>query len=94
METIAAYLVVAMFKGLTNSYMTDEERAALDPDSREFYDRVWGCKIQLIGWVFYATILWLVKACLAVFYSRLTFVCPFPSASILNDISSLSPYTS
>lgn len=65
-----------MFSGLTNSYMTDEERATIDLDSEEAYNRVWGCKIQLIGWVFYATILWLVKACLAVFYSRLTFVRP------------------
>ncbi|KAF7586030.1 hypothetical protein BBP40_009647 [Aspergillus hancockii] len=71
-ETVAAYLVGAKFRGLTNSYMTDEERAALDPSSREYYDRQWGSKIQVIGWSFYACILWLVKFCVAVFYSRLT----------------------
>lgn len=73
-ETVAAYLVGAKFGGLTNSYMTPEERAALDPNSREYYDRQWGSKIQVIGWSFYACILWLVKFCVAVFYSRLTYV--------------------
>ncbi|KAI1843496.1 hypothetical protein JX265_001844 [Neoarthrinium moseri] len=72
LETVAAFLVGAMFDGLTNSYMTDEERASLDPSSREFYNRQWGSKIQVIGWSFYAFILWSLKVCIAVFYSRLT----------------------
>lgn len=74
LETVAAYLVVAMYRGLTNSYLTDEQRASMDPNSREYHDRIGGCRIQLIGWAFYATILWLVKGSLSVFYSRLTFV--------------------
>ncbi|KAJ4176890.1 hypothetical protein NW755_014174 [Fusarium falciforme] len=61
LETVAAYLVGAKFDGLTNSYMTDEERAELDPDSREYVNRVWGSKIQVIGWSFYASILWTLK---------------------------------
>jgi hypothetical protein len=73
-ETIAAYLVVADFKGLTNSYMTTEERAALNPNSQEYYDRIWGSKIQVLGWSLYVMVLWLVKFSLAVFYSRLTYV--------------------
>lgn len=52
--------------------MTDEERAALDPNSEEYYNRQWGSKIQVIGWSFYAAILWLLKACIAIYYSRLT----------------------
>ncbi|KAJ4131245.1 hypothetical protein NW765_017137 [Fusarium oxysporum] len=72
LETAAAYLVGARFGGLTNSYMTDEQRAALSPDSKEYSDRVWGSKIQVIGWSFYVFILWSLKVCLAVFYSRLT----------------------
>lgn len=52
--------------------MTDEQRATLDPNSKEWADRVAGSKIQVIGWSLYAMILWLVKASLAVFYSRLT----------------------
>ncbi|KKA25460.1 hypothetical protein T310_0484 [Rasamsonia emersonii CBS 393.64] len=71
-ETVAAYLVGAKFNGLTNSYMTPEQRAALSPDSKEYYDRVWGSKIQVIGWSLYACILWLIKFCVAIFYSRLT----------------------
>ncbi|KAL3460872.1 hypothetical protein BJX64DRAFT_173943 [Aspergillus heterothallicus] len=71
-EVSLAYLVGARYDGLTNSYMTDEQRAAIDPSSREYYNRVWGSKIQVIGWSLYAMVLWLVKFSLAVFYSRLT----------------------
>lgn len=71
---MAAYLVGAKFNGLTNSFMTPEQRASLSPDSREYYDRVWGSKIQVIGWSLYACILWLIKFCVAIFYSRLTYV--------------------
>ncbi|KAF4455593.1 hypothetical protein F53441_2117 [Fusarium austroafricanum] len=71
-ETVAAYLVGAKFQGLTNSYMTDAERAALDVDSEEHYNRVWGSKIQVIGWSFYACILWCLKFCITCFYGRLT----------------------
>ncbi|OOF93960.1 hypothetical protein ASPCADRAFT_18222, partial [Aspergillus carbonarius ITEM 5010] len=71
-ETVAAHLVRSTFSGLTNSYMTDEQRAAVDPSSREYYDRVWGSKVQVIGWSLYAMILWLIKFCVAIYYSRLT----------------------
>lgn len=74
LEVVAAYLVGAQFQGLTNSYMTDEQRAALDPNSREAFNRRWGSKIQVIGWNFYAAILWLLKFCVATFYRRLTYV--------------------
>lgn len=72
LETVAAHLVGSRFGGLTNSYMTDEERAALDPNSIEHMNRVWGSKIQVIGWSFYAFILWGLKFCVAALYSRLT----------------------
>ncbi|PYI09263.1 hypothetical protein BO78DRAFT_439447 [Aspergillus sclerotiicarbonarius CBS 121057] len=71
-ETVAAHLVRTEFDGLTNSYMTDEQRASVDPSSREYYNRVWGSKIQVIGWSLYAMILWLIKFCVAIYYSRLT----------------------
>ncbi|QPC74671.1 hypothetical protein HYE68_005423 [Fusarium pseudograminearum] len=71
-ETVAAYLVGAKFQGLTNSYMTDEERANIDIDGEEHYNRVWGSKIQVIGWSFYACILWCLKFCVTAFYARLT----------------------
>jgi hypothetical protein len=69
-------LVGAKFDGLTSSYMTDKERAALDPNSREHFNRVWGSKIQVIGWSFYAFILWALKVCVTTFYGRLTYVFP------------------
>ncbi|KAM5349936.1 hypothetical protein ACJ41O_006441 [Fusarium nematophilum] len=72
LETVAAYLVGAEFGGLTNSYMTDEERLDLNPDSREYFNRVWGSKIQVLGWSLYASILWALKLCVTIFYSRLT----------------------
>ncbi|BCR93051.1 uncharacterized protein AKAW2_10097A [Aspergillus luchuensis] len=71
-ETVAAHLVRSKFNGLTNSYMTDEQRATVDPSSKEYYDRQWGSKIQVIGWSLYAMILWLIKFCVAIYYSRLT----------------------
>ncbi|KAL2006891.1 hypothetical protein VTN00DRAFT_9559 [Thermoascus crustaceus] len=71
-ETVAAHLVGAKFGGLTNSFMTPEQRAALDPNSTEYHNRVWGSKIQVIGWSLYACILWSLKFCVAIFYSRLT----------------------
>lgn len=71
-ETTLAYLVVAKYDGLTNSYMTDEERATLDPSSVEYHKRVSGSKIQVLGWSLYVMTLWLGKFCLAIFYSRLT----------------------
>ncbi|GAM37845.1 hypothetical protein TCE0_033f08107 [Talaromyces pinophilus] len=71
-ETTLAYLVVSKYDGLTNSYMTDEERTALDPSSIEYHKRVTGSKIQVLGWSLYVMTLWMGKFCLAIFYSRLT----------------------
>lgn len=73
-EVVAAYLVGAKFNGLTNSYMTPEQRANLDPNSEEYQNRVWGSKIQVIGWSLYAAILWGLKICIAAVYQRLTYV--------------------
>ncbi|KXX80211.1 hypothetical protein MMYC01_204231 [Madurella mycetomatis] len=71
-DLIAAIYVVTKANGLTNSYMTDEQRASLSPDSQEYADRVLGSKIQVFGWTLYAASLWCIKVCVAVFYSRLT----------------------
>lgn len=86
---MAAYLVGAKFGGLTNSYMTDEQRAAVDPDSREAFNRMWGSKIQVIGWNFYAAILWLLKFCVTSFYSRLTCVSPAVGLGDLGDFADM-----
>ncbi|KAF9887271.1 hypothetical protein FE257_010399 [Aspergillus nanangensis] len=72
LETGAAYCVGAWWHGLANNSMTDEQRASLSPDSQEYHLRVGGSKTQVIGWSLYTTLLWLLKACMAIFYSRLT----------------------
>ncbi|KAM0698362.1 hypothetical protein Q7P36_001828 [Cladosporium allicinum] len=71
-EVVAAYLVGAKFGGLTNAYMTPEERADLDVHSVEHYNRVMGSKVQVIGWSLYAAILWCLKVCVTALYGRLT----------------------
>lgn len=43
-ETALAYTVGAKYNGLTNSAMTDEQRAALSPDSKEYHDRFVGSR--------------------------------------------------
>ncbi|KAI9933775.1 hypothetical protein ASPWEDRAFT_105068 [Aspergillus wentii DTO 134E9] len=72
LETGAAYCVGAWWMGLANNSMTDEQRKNLDPASKEYQLRVGGSKTQVIGWSLYTTLLWLLKGCMAVFYSRLT----------------------
>ncbi|KAI1371623.1 hypothetical protein F4677DRAFT_305867 [Hypoxylon crocopeplum] len=71
-ETSLAYSVGAVAQGLANNAMTDEQRAALSPDSAEYRTRVIGSKIQLAGWSSYSVLLWALKASLLVFYMRLT----------------------
>ncbi|CAG8890340.1 unnamed protein product [Penicillium egyptiacum] len=72
LETGAAYMVGAWFMGLANNAMTDEQRKNLSPDSEEYRLRVGGSKVQVAGWSLYTLLLWLLKTCMAIFYSRLT----------------------
>ncbi|KAJ5365552.1 hypothetical protein N7517_008438 [Penicillium concentricum] len=72
LETGAAYMVGAWFMGLANNSMTDEHRKELSPHSEEYRLRVGGSKVQVAGWSLYTLLLWLLKTCMAVFYSRLT----------------------
>ncbi|KAF0329418.1 integral membrane protein pth11-like protein [Colletotrichum asianum] len=71
-ESVAAYFVVAYWKGVANNGMTDEERAALSPSSEEYMLRVNGSKTHVIGLLLYTTLLWLLKGCWVIYYSRLT----------------------
>lgn len=72
LETGAAYMVGAWFMGLANNSMTDEQRRTLPIDSEEYRLRVGGSKVQVAGWSLYTALLWLLKTCMAFFYSRLT----------------------
>jgi hypothetical protein len=74
METCAAYTVVARFRGLANNGMTDEQGRTLTPDDPEWALRIGGSKTQLVGWNLYVLILWSLKLCMAIFYSRLLWV--------------------
>ncbi|KAE8145823.1 hypothetical protein BDV25DRAFT_144306 [Aspergillus avenaceus] len=72
LETGAAYCVGAWWHGLANNAMSDIQRATLSPTSEEYRLRVGGSKTQVLGWSLYTTLLWLLKSCMAIFYSRLT----------------------
>ncbi|KAI1412539.1 hypothetical protein F5Y13DRAFT_190135 [Hypoxylon sp. FL1857] len=78
-ESLMAYLVVAYWKGLANNAMTDAQRAALSPQSQEWYLRVNGSKTHVVGLLLYTTLLWLLKACWLVYYARLTYVAYLPA---------------
>ncbi|GME24125.1 hypothetical protein GTA08_BOTSDO03734 [Neofusicoccum parvum] len=72
LETGTAYVILDWWEDMANSGMTPEARQSLDPDSREYYLRVGGSKTQIVQWTFYVLLLWTLKACMCLFYSRLT----------------------
>ncbi|OTB11444.1 hypothetical protein K445DRAFT_38522, partial [Daldinia sp. EC12] len=69
--TVTAYVVVGEMHGLTNA-MNDESRSTIDAASKEYRHRQYGSKMQILLWSLYAFILWSLKVCVTVFYSRLT----------------------
>ncbi|KAE9374975.1 hypothetical protein N431DRAFT_406051 [Stipitochalara longipes BDJ] len=66
-----AYFAVNHGQGLANNGMTDAERAALSPDSTEYQLRVFGSKIQVVGWTTYVCLISTLKTAVLVFYIRL-----------------------
>ncbi|KAF1962856.1 hypothetical protein CC80DRAFT_461235 [Byssothecium circinans] len=70
-ETAEAHYVVFYWFGLANNNMTDDERKNLDPASREHYLRVHGAQTQIVGWLTYLVLLWVLKLCWLFFYRRL-----------------------
>ncbi|KAI4240476.1 MAG: hypothetical protein L6R42_011507, partial [Xanthoria sp. 1 TBL-2021] len=71
-ETTLAYYVGARWKGLANNSMTAEERATLSPDDIKYKLIVGGSKNQICGWMVYTSLLWTLKTCMLIFFSRLT----------------------
>ncbi|KAI9872230.1 MAG: hypothetical protein M1830_001881, partial [Pleopsidium flavum] len=71
-ETTAAYFIGAYWFGLANSGMTEAQRATLDPSSGEYRLRINGSKTHVVGWFTYTTLMWLLKGCWVIYYSRLT----------------------
>ncbi len=72
-ETALAYFVGAKWHGLANNSMTPEERATLSPDSPKYKLIVGGSKNQICGWMVYTSLLWTLKTCMLIFFSRLTY---------------------
>ncbi|KAI7785968.1 hypothetical protein LA080_005629 [Diaporthe eres] len=70
-ETASNFQFVKVSRGLANNDMTDEERAALDPNSAEFSMRERGSKANFAAWPQYAVIMWSLKAAMCVYYLRL-----------------------
>ncbi|KPM44195.1 hypothetical protein AK830_g2318 [Neonectria ditissima] len=73
-ESVAAYFVVAYWKGLANNGITPAQREALldDPSNPEWELRTNGSKTHVIGLLLYMTLLWLLKGYWIVYYNRLT----------------------
>ncbi|RFN49049.1 integral membrane protein pth11-like protein [Fusarium flagelliforme] len=73
-ESVAAYFVVAYWKGLANNGITPAQRQALrdNPDGPEWELRINGSKTHVIGLLLYMTLLWLLKGYWVVYYLRLT----------------------
>lgn len=65
---------VALDPALANNGMSAEYRAKLDPASVEYQLRIAGSKLHLSAWSLYVSSLWCLKLCIAVFYTRLTYV--------------------
>ncbi|KAH8790330.1 hypothetical protein F5882DRAFT_401308 [Hyaloscypha sp. PMI_1271] len=70
-QSTLAYFAVNHGQGLANNAMTDAERAALSPDSTEYGLRVFGSKIQVVGWTTYVCLICTLKMAMLVFYIRL-----------------------
>ncbi|PWY66715.1 hypothetical protein BO70DRAFT_271787, partial [Aspergillus heteromorphus CBS 117.55] len=54
----------------TNIGLSDSERASMG--EQEMSRRIIGSKILIFGWALYATLIWILKACMLFFYNRLT----------------------
>ncbi|OBT45221.1 hypothetical protein VE00_03603 [Pseudogymnoascus sp. WSF 3629] len=70
-QSTLAYFAVNHGQGLANNGMTDAQRAALSVDSEEYELRVFGSKIQVIGWTSYCCLIFTLKIAVLVFYVRL-----------------------
>ncbi|GKZ25189.1 hypothetical protein AbraIFM66951_001113 [Aspergillus brasiliensis] len=70
-QVALAYSVGNVAHGLANNSMTNDQRAALSPDSAEYRDRIIGSKIQIAGWATYTALINSLKLSMLVFYTRL-----------------------
>ncbi|KAF1914655.1 hypothetical protein BDU57DRAFT_478958 [Ampelomyces quisqualis] len=71
-ETAAAHVIVAVWLGMGNNNFTPEQRAALEPGSQTWQYAVYGSKGHIVGWFMYTGLIWTLKACWTIYYSRMT----------------------
>jgi hypothetical protein len=65
---------IILLPGFSNGGMSDEYRANLDPATVEYQLRVIESKLSLTAWCVYVSTLWCLKTCIAIYYTRLTWV--------------------
>ncbi|KAF2026773.1 hypothetical protein EK21DRAFT_115504 [Setomelanomma holmii] len=70
-ETIAAHMIVAVWLGMGNNNFTQEQRAALEPKSQLWRFAVYGSKTHIVGWFMYTGMMWTLKSCWTIYYSRM-----------------------
>ncbi|KAI8962938.1 hypothetical protein F5Y11DRAFT_346966 [Daldinia sp. FL1419] len=70
--TATTHFSLVQYQGLANSDMTPDQRASLAPESKEYQQRVFGSKLELVERIVYTIVLWLTKVAMLVFSQRLT----------------------
>ncbi|KAF1837104.1 hypothetical protein BDW02DRAFT_577369 [Decorospora gaudefroyi] len=71
-ETTAAHLIVAAWHNGGNNSFTPDIRAKLDPNSEKWRHAVNGSKAHVFGWFMYTSLVWTLKCCWTIYYSRMT----------------------
>ncbi|TVY93242.1 hypothetical protein LAWI1_G002373 [Lachnellula willkommii] len=70
-QSTLAYFAVNYGHSYANNGMTPAARAALSPESTEYHLRIFGSKLQVVGWTSYVCLIATLKTALLVFYIRL-----------------------
>lgn len=81
---VLVYVLGVMAEGLANDGISDDRRAALAADggSQEVMLRVLGSKTQLVKWLLYGLVLWLLKGSLLHFFAIRLTVCHLSISNI------------
>ncbi|KAI2610522.1 hypothetical protein GGR54DRAFT_643356 [Hypoxylon sp. NC1633] len=69
---VYGHILLVDYRGISNNGMSPEYRSSLDPNSLEFSERTSGAKLEIVVRVLYTIVLWLTKAAVLAFCSRLT----------------------
>ena len=67
-------MIVAAWLGGGNNSFTPDVRAKLDPNSDAWRFAVNGSKGHILGWFMYTGLVWTLKCCWTIYYSRMTYV--------------------